>query len=376
MANRQLQGWSADPFRLHEERYFSGGRPTKLVRDGKVESYEDPPSETYDEPDDDPGPAAAPSRYPAGSYAHSSSATQIVRAQAARKRSRTLLILAATGIVAATVAGLVLLVHQESHSTPNPNRPTAISPDAFVRQSAAKTLAERTADLTLSGSVQTAGHTATIGGTGAINFSTNDMELSLSIGSPGQLLTERELAVDGNLYLTYSISGLTPAKLTGGRDWIEMPTSQYGSVNLVGSDPLSSLSLAEQQGIDIRSIGTKVIEGQSCTGYVITPTKAALLASVRAEFTKLGYSQAMINQEVSLEQAMLPPAITVWLDAQGLMREMSMELGVQTSGSGTAVSVTLDIYVSYYGTPVQVTAPAPSDVISFQSFLKATGAKG
>ena len=38
-----LQGWAEDPFRLHEQRYFSAGRPTKLVRDDGVESYDEPP---------------------------------------------------------------------------------------------------------------------------------------------------------------------------------------------------------------------------------------------------------------------------------------------------------------------------------------------
>jgi len=45
MANGELQGWSDDPFNLHEARYFSAGHPTKLVRDGGVESYDEPPSE-------------------------------------------------------------------------------------------------------------------------------------------------------------------------------------------------------------------------------------------------------------------------------------------------------------------------------------------
>src|SRR5579859_3912643 len=45
MADRSLQGWSGDPYGLHEARYFSGGRPTKLVRDGGVETYDEPPAE-------------------------------------------------------------------------------------------------------------------------------------------------------------------------------------------------------------------------------------------------------------------------------------------------------------------------------------------
>ena len=46
--NRTLQGWAPDPFGLHESRYFSDGRPTKLVMDGGVESYDEPPSDTFD----------------------------------------------------------------------------------------------------------------------------------------------------------------------------------------------------------------------------------------------------------------------------------------------------------------------------------------
>jgi len=359
MANRQRQGWCADPFQLHEERYFSSGRPTKLVRDGKLESYEDPPSDTYEVPDDEaeaegsvPGPAT-PGRYPpggplprvgvTGQYPSGSSASQRVRAQAVRRRSHALLITAAAAIVGATVAGLFVLVHQESRATPHPDQPTAISQAAFVRQSAAKTLAERTANVTLAGTVQVAGRTATVGGTGAINFAANAMQYNMSIGSPGQLVTERELMVNGNLYISLTISGTSLAKLTGGRDWIETPISQSSSTNLVGSDPVSSLSLLERQGLTVRQIGTKVIEGQSCTGYAVTPTKPA-------------------------------PTVTVWLDAQGLMREMSMNLGLLTGGSGT-VSVSMVMYVSYYGSPVQVTAPAASDTISYESFLKTLGAK-
>ena len=71
MAGRQLQGWCADPFRLHEERYFSSGRPTKLVRDGKVESYEDPPSDTVptDTEGFEPAPDLAPGSDTPGGHA-------------------------------------------------------------------------------------------------------------------------------------------------------------------------------------------------------------------------------------------------------------------------------------------------------------------
>ena len=46
MGVKVLQGWHSDPFELHGERYFSAGQPTKLVRDGYLESYDEPPGES------------------------------------------------------------------------------------------------------------------------------------------------------------------------------------------------------------------------------------------------------------------------------------------------------------------------------------------
>jgi hypothetical protein len=45
MAEEHAEGWFTDPFGRHEARWMSDGSPTKLVRDGDEESYEDPPDE-------------------------------------------------------------------------------------------------------------------------------------------------------------------------------------------------------------------------------------------------------------------------------------------------------------------------------------------
>ena len=41
----ELHGWQTDPFGVHEQRYFSQGKPTKLVRDQGRESYDPPPGD-------------------------------------------------------------------------------------------------------------------------------------------------------------------------------------------------------------------------------------------------------------------------------------------------------------------------------------------
>jgi hypothetical protein len=40
----KAQGWYRDPYLVHEDRYFSAGHPTKLVRDGGIDNYDPPPA--------------------------------------------------------------------------------------------------------------------------------------------------------------------------------------------------------------------------------------------------------------------------------------------------------------------------------------------
>jgi hypothetical protein len=43
MSYEPLEGWCTDPYELHEARWLSNGKPTKLVRDGEATSYDEPP---------------------------------------------------------------------------------------------------------------------------------------------------------------------------------------------------------------------------------------------------------------------------------------------------------------------------------------------
>jgi hypothetical protein len=44
MPERLAEGWYTDPYQRHEARWLSRGKPTKLVRDEGVESYDEPPA--------------------------------------------------------------------------------------------------------------------------------------------------------------------------------------------------------------------------------------------------------------------------------------------------------------------------------------------
>ena len=43
MAAPTAEGWYKDPYRIHDDRWFSDGMATSLVRDGEIESRDPPP---------------------------------------------------------------------------------------------------------------------------------------------------------------------------------------------------------------------------------------------------------------------------------------------------------------------------------------------
>jgi hypothetical protein len=73
--------------------------------------------------------------------------------------------------------------------------------------------------------------------------------------------------------------------------------------------------------------------------------------------------------------SMMRPTFTVWFDAQGLLREMSVQLSLQVQLNSTNDSVGGDVIMDFsnYGTAVRIAAPPASDTISYKSFLQTLG---
>jgi hypothetical protein len=46
----EIDGWYQDPYRRHEHRWLSNGRPTALVRDDGTTSHDEPPDEPFTGP--------------------------------------------------------------------------------------------------------------------------------------------------------------------------------------------------------------------------------------------------------------------------------------------------------------------------------------
>jgi hypothetical protein len=279
------------------------------------------------------------------------------------KRSRPGMLAGAAVLTVAAVVVGVAVANRSGSPRPAP----AMSPVAFVTSSAGRTLAERTADVTVTGSVGVSGQRIAIQGAGEVNFATNAMDLDASFNASGHAVEEKEILVDRSLYYSFTVDGKSAVPLTGGRSWIQMPVQQSGSANIAGSSPASSLRVLAQQGNAVRKLGTKIVDGVTCTGYAVTPSVKAMLAAAKKESAELGLPAAMSDLEQNLVRTM-SPTLAVWIDAQGLVHEMSLNLQMTTLGSAASATVVMDF--THFGAPVHITAPAPSDTISYKSFLQ------
>jgi hypothetical protein len=387
MSHGELQGWCADPFQLHEQRYFSAGLPTKLVRDGRVESYDEPPPTSFERAT--PATVAVADTSPAGGPPGAWSGAQLVPSTAwpgeqtvpaepaeppeppapaaarPRRRPRFGVIYAAAVLALVAVAGIVVIVVRGGAGQ------TSVSDAAYVTRSAQHTAAQHTVDVTLAGTVQADGQSITISGAGGINFSTDSSELTLLMTVAGQRVVEKEIQVPGAAYVTLTVDGKNLARQIGGRDWIRIPVQSSSTATARGGSPQSALRLLEQHGIAVHGLGTKAIDGGQWAGYSVTPSRQAMLSAVR-----LAFAGKLPPGVAATLGAVAPPTFTIWLDSHGLLRQMTANLQVgAVPGASAAAAANVVENFSGYGTPVQILAPAGSDVLNYRKFAQ-HGASG
>jgi hypothetical protein len=357
VSGRVIQGWHSDPFGVHEARYFSAGQPTKLVRDGGTESYDEPPSGADEVAaamarlSAPPAPPAPPSAYaPRDAYPYGPASERDPR-----RRAPGIAGFAASGIILVAAAVASVLVAQTIMHPAKPARPSGAGDVAFVTQAATRTLQQRTADVVLSASAASGSTNTALPGTGAFDLRGKAGTLNMTMGSQTGVTALRELWVNGHAYVAMSVNG--QSLLPKGKEWVAEPVLSQGSgaTDLTGGDPTAALASLEKQGIMVRALGTKVIGGVSCTGYSVTPLDGGGAAT-----------------------------ITVWINPQDLVREFSVNetisimvngapLSPGSTGSASAPSVDVTMDFSYSAVPLHVTAPSAASTVSLDAFLQQLG---
>ena len=182
-------------------------------------------------------------------------------------------------------------------------------------------------------------------------------------GTSGQIEI-RYLQENGDPVI-YANAPALSALIPGGATWVRLDLETLGKSlgvdlnQLLGQgaqNPSDALSLLQSIG-SVDKVGTETIDGVSTTHYTaeIDPTKVAEQAA-----TQIGgaLGQRIQNAVSNASATPAPIPVDVWIGDDGLVRRVVLDLSGTHDGRTGSLHLQLDI--SDYGTPVNVTAPPSS----------------
>ena len=266
-------------------------------------------------------------------------------------------------------------------ASPSPSSTSSAgSPLAAVQAAYASTVGKKSARLSLVEHVNAGGHALTITGKGLDDFAGKKLALVTTIA--GRQIQIRE--VDHVLY--EHLPAGASAGLPGAKPWLSIDLdallkhSTGASLSEIEAgqqdDPASILGYLRQASASgLHRVGTASIRGVSTTEYTATIDLDKVAAADGGALAKV-----IRTEERTLGSSSYP--ISVWVDGQGLVRQVSYHLtvsptaGLTAGGSGApahaAVSATMQLYD--FGTPVTVTAPPASQTTNLTKVLQGLAA--
>ncbi len=259
-------------------------------------------------------------------------------------------------VAAALVAVLVVVVVAAyfafgANSSAGANKQVASAArHTLQKQSAVVTF---TVNVASTGSSGSSGST-TLTGSGELDLTSDSGDMTLTPVGGGSQGTEQMLFIKKTVYVSFSgVSTLEP-----GKRWISADPTQLGSatsaigsgtsgfVQLLGN-PAASVQQLESSGVTVTSLGASTFEGTPVQGYRVGLSGSANNATD-------GVSAGSHASE------------TLYVTPNHLVR--AIVVPVTVDGNGATYSETLTMVFTNYGTPVSVTTPPASEVVSFTQY--------
>jgi hypothetical protein len=260
-----------------------------------------------------------------------------------------------------------------------PVKPVGASPKVLL-DSVRTTTDAKSARLSMRASFSGAGPVGAFAMTldGVSDFTNGDSEMNMQFeGSIAKFLPDgfemRVVDHAGYMKLPASIAGGSP----NGAIWTKVPFAGPGAggstiPGLGQSDPSKVLAYLETVSDDVHAVGADTIRGVETTHYKATLDVGKAVDRAHAP-AALREQLRQILQSEDGAAATIPA--NVWIDGDGLLRRMEIEidLGAFARAGGASgapdpgtMDVSLDLYE--FGVPVNVEAPPASEISPLGSF--------
>ncbi len=252
---------------------------------------------------------------------------------------------------AALIAAIGLLLAMPGGSD---RTSTALSP---LAQAAERTAAVPGGRFSGTGTGSFPGGSMTMSFQGVYNGQTNQSSMTADMHATGggQSLSTTITGVQDGL-VTYMTTPLLAGQLPNGAHWMKIDLTRFsgdvaetqttGAVD--GQQMLDTLGAVSD---DARVVGTERIRGVKTTQYVATIDPTIQAQQLRDEG---------LDSIADTIEEQPPAAVSVWVDAKGMVRRMAMDMPFAIPGQAASrMSMSFDFYD--FGIKPQITIPPSSD---------------
>jgi hypothetical protein len=233
-------------------------------------------------------------------------------------------------------------------------------PAVVVAAAAQRTSAAKNAKVDLTGNVSAMGQTFDLTGNGAIDFAGKTFTLNITIPSTGQL---EERFVDDIVYVKVPAQA---AGQFGGKPWLKIDPKAIGASG--GSNPFGSLDSSNPSQIlntlqgagNVKKVGDEDVRGVKTAHY-----RADIDIAKAADAQGLAPQQKQQLQQSLGGQATVPE--DVWLDEQGLVRRLAVDINATPPSAGTTSNAPTSVKTKFqmefydYGQAGAAVTPPPAD---------------
>jgi hypothetical protein len=248
--------------------------------------------------------------------------------------------------------------------------------DAAVAGAVTSAINDRTATLSMNGSESLAGASISISGSGAMDFTQNDMRMQVDLSVAGQELTANAVYLDKSVYINL---GDLVGKVLPGKSWVSLNFGQLSGgkagasplglgASSLPNDPVAVLTLLGADGNTATDLGPSTIKGVAVEGYSVKVDAAAIRAEISGKSLPSWMRPALStvsNPDVSYK---------VFINQSGELVRQTQDVTLKESGVTLHEVGSIDF--SDYGVPVTITVPPAGQVATFQQFVQAASIAG
>lgn len=260
---------------------------------------------------------------------------------------------------------LLALVLSLAASACGGSEPTAEqAPQDAIVLAASKTNEAGTYKADIAGTMEVAGQSVDMSGTGAFDNAKKQGQMSYTMTLAGQDI-DMDMVFDWPVFYMRFPPALGP--LPGGKSWVEMDFEKVGQEQGIDLGQLMQAGQSDpSQGLDylrgvsdVQAVGDEDIRGVPTTHY----TGVVDLQALGGKDPELKKQLDQLVERSGIESV----PVEVWVDDEGFVRRMKQTL--EGNGSGLQMNMTMTTDLYDFGTDVSVEKPPADQVVDVAQLM-------